>query len=56
MDSIQEFMSSLPWYAWVAIIAIIGGTISSITRANHTHQQRMAMIKQGMDPSKRGGI
>lgn len=49
-------MSSLPWYAWIAIVAITGSTMSSIVRANHSHQQRMAMIKQGMDPRKGGGI
>jgi len=56
MDSVLQFMSSLPWYAWIAIVAITGSTMSSIVRANHSHQQRMAMIKQGMDPRKGGGI
>ena len=47
-----EFMSSLPWYAWVAIVAILAGAFQSVVKSIHRHEQRMAMIKQGLDPSK----
>ena len=44
-------MSSLPWYAWVAIVAILAGAFQSVVKSIHRHEQKMAMIKQGMDPS-----
>jgi len=44
-------LRSLPWFAWIAIAAILGGTVRSIVKANHHHQQRMEMIANGMDPT-----
>ncbi len=50
MDSLWSALAGLPWYAWIAIIAIVGGTIRSIVAMNHKHQERIEMIRQGMDP------
>ena len=47
-----QFLSSLPWYAWVGIVAILAGAFQSVVKSIHRHEQKMAMIKQGMDPSK----
>jgi hypothetical protein len=47
-----EFLRSIPWYAWVAIVAILAGAFQAVVKSIHRHEQRMAMIKQGMDPSK----
>ena len=47
-----EFLKSLPWYAWIAITAIISSAVVSIFKGIHRHDERMAMIKQDMDPSK----
>ncbi|MHC5064346.1 MAG: hypothetical protein ACYTG5_10275 [Planctomycetota bacterium] len=52
MDSVWESISRLPWYAWVAIVAIVCGTINAMMRRSHAHTERMAMIKQGMDPGR----
>ena len=32
MDGFWNFMSSIPWYAWIAIVAIICGTIRAVYR------------------------
>ena len=51
-----EIMRSIPWVGWVPIVAIICGSVVCvvmfIVNAIHRHEERMAMIKQGQDPSK----
>lgn len=51
MDKLIDFLNQLPWFAWVAIVGIAGGTVVQLVRLSHRHDERMAMIKQGMDPS-----
>jgi hypothetical protein len=51
MEAVIEFLGALPWFAWIAIVAIGGGTVRSVVKANHHHQQRMELIRQGLDPS-----
>jgi uncharacterized membrane protein (DUF106 family) len=46
----MSMLSAIPWYAWVAIIAIIGGVISGIVSQIINHRERMAMIERGMNP------
>ena len=46
-----DVVRSIPWFAWVAIVAIVGGTISSVVASRFRHIQRMEMIRKGMDPS-----
>lgn len=41
---------SIPWYAWIAIIAIVGGLISGLTKMVIAHREKMALIAQGMNP------
>jgi hypothetical protein len=50
MTSVVTILNSLPWYAWIPIVAIICGTIAGGCKASITHRERMAMIKQGMHP------
>ena len=47
-----EILRSLPWYAWIAIVAIISQAMVSIFKLIHRHDERMEMIKQGSDPAK----
>ena len=47
-----EILRSIPWFAWIAIIAIVSSAVVSLVRLIHRHDERMAMIKQGMDPSQ----
>ena len=49
-DQFWRFLSTIPWYAWIAIVAIVGGIIRQIVVMSHKHQERMAMIRQGIDP------
>ena len=51
METLIELLRALPWFAWIAIVAIVGTTVRSVIKANHHHQQRMELIHQGMDPS-----
>ena len=50
MDGFRDVMRSLPWFAWVGIVAILAAATKSIIRSFLEHEQRMAMIKQGMHP------
>ena len=40
-----ELCARIPWYAWVAIIAIIGGTATKITKIVIEHRERIATIE-----------
>lgn len=50
MNSFYNVLNALPWYAWIAIVGIIGGTVRSVVAMNHRHRERVEMIRQGMDP------
>lgn len=45
MDGFWSWFGTIPWYAWVAIVAIGGGTATSITKLVVTHRERMAQIE-----------
>ena len=49
-ESFWNFLSHIPWFAWIPILAIIFGTIKGLVSMSHRHQERMEMIRQGMDP------
>jgi hypothetical protein len=44
----------IPWFAWIPIIAIVGGvisnTVTSVAKMTYRHRERMAMIQMGMHP------
>lgn len=43
-------LSLIPWYAWVAIVGIVSGSVSGIVKMLIDHRERMAMIDRGMNP------
>jgi hypothetical protein len=47
---IGDWLATLPWFAWVAIVGIICGTLSGCLGAHYRHRERIEMIRQGMDP------
>ena len=49
---LSNFLNPIPWYAWIAIVAILCGAFQLMVKSVHRHEERMEMIKQGMDPSK----
>jgi hypothetical protein len=50
MNNVASILASLPWFAWIAIAAIFGETIRSVTRMILRHHERIEMIRQGMNP------
>lgn len=49
LEAMSE-LHAIPWWAWIAIVAIVSGTISGIVQMRHKHAERMEMIRQGMNP------
>jgi len=52
-DTFWTFLSSIPWWAWFPILAIVGGVVQTIVRSSQRHKERMAMIQRGMHPDGR---
>jgi hypothetical protein len=54
-----ELFYAIPWFAWIAIVAIVGGaisnTVTSVARMTYRHRERMAMIQMGMHPDAEPG-
>jgi hypothetical protein len=49
-NGFAQFLIGIPWFAWIAIVAIICGSISQIIAQSHRHFERMEMIRHGMNP------
>ena len=47
-----DILTSIPWYGWVAIVAIVCSALVKIVTNIHRHEERMAMIEKGQDPSR----
>jgi hypothetical protein len=50
MESAVPILTTLPWFAWIAIVAIISGSICGTLKTLIIHRERMAMIRQGIHP------
>lgn len=50
LNSFFQFLSTIPWFAWIPIAAIVAGAVVKVVRMNHRHQERMERIRHGMDP------
>ncbi len=50
MAGVRDVFTSVPWWAWVAIIGTVGVIIRQLMHMSHKHSERMEMIRQGMDP------
>jgi hypothetical protein len=50
MESAVPILATLPWFAWIAIVAILSGTVGGILKTLIIHRERMAMIRQGLHP------
>jgi hypothetical protein len=50
METVASIFNTIPWFAWIPIVAIICGTISGVVCSVHKHTERMAMIRMGMHP------
>ena len=45
-----QFLMGIPWFGWVAIVAILCGSVNRLVAQCQRHFERMAMIRQGMHP------
>jgi hypothetical protein len=50
MQGLTTILSTIPWFGWIPIVAIICGTIGGIVSSVHRHNERMALIRMGMHP------
>jgi uncharacterized membrane protein (DUF106 family) len=53
MKEFWELCDSIPWYGWVAIVAIIGGCAVAIVENIISHRERMEKIRKGIDESSK---
>jgi len=50
MTSTLDFLCTIPWFAWIPIIAIVCGCVTKIVDMSHRHSERIEMIRHGLDP------
>ena len=50
MQTSLSIVNSIPWFAWIPIVAIVCGTIGGVVKSVQTHTERMAMIRMGIHP------
>ncbi len=53
LNSFWQFLHTIPWWAWIPIVAIVCGTITRLVAMSHKHHERMEMIRHGIDPRNR---
>ncbi len=50
MEHSMSILGSIPWFAWIAIVAIICSTLQCLAKSSMRHRERIAMIRMGMHP------
>jgi hypothetical protein len=50
MQTLIAILNTIPWFAWIPIVAIICGTVAGVVKSITCHNERMAMIRMGMNP------
>jgi hypothetical protein len=50
MHEFWILLQSIPWFAWIAIVAIISSGAVQIVTASHRHAERIELIRQGIHP------
>jgi hypothetical protein len=53
---VMSFLNSMPWYAWIAVVAIVCGCVTRVIAMSHKHSERMAMIQAGRDPYVKAAV
>ncbi|CAN5867069.1 hypothetical protein BH23PLA1_BH23PLA1_09420 [soil metagenome] len=49
-SQLAQILGALPWFAWIAIVAIVFGCLTGLIQGARTHRERLEMIRQGMHP------
>jgi hypothetical protein len=55
MQAVEVVAYSIPWFAWIPIIAIVCASASGIIKMLIVHRERMAMIRMGIHPDAKHG-
>ncbi len=50
MEHVVSSWSTIPWFAWIAIVAIVCSTLQCLAKSSMRHRERIAMIRMGMNP------
>jgi hypothetical protein len=45
-----HWLGGMPWFGWIAIVAIVSGCVTGTISSVLSHRQKMEMIRQGMHP------
>ena len=48
--SAWPLMMQMPWFGWIAIVAILSGCVNIVVTTVAKHRERMAMLRLGMHP------
>ncbi|MHC4169646.1 MAG: hypothetical protein ACYSWQ_22095 [Planctomycetota bacterium] len=51
MSEFWKLCQSIPWFAWIPIVAIIGGCAVAIAACITCHREKMEKLRQGIDES-----
>ncbi len=54
METLERILLSIPWFAWIAIAAILAKTVRSAIRMTHEHEERMESLRQGIGIDREG--
>ena len=50
MEPVVSIMNTIPWFGWIAIVAIVCSTIQCLAKSSMRHRERIEMIRMGMNP------
>ncbi len=51
MSEFWKLCQSIPWFAWIPIVAILGGCAVAIVGCITCHREKMEKLRQGIDDS-----
>jgi hypothetical protein len=49
-NGFAQFLIGIPWFAWIAIVAIVCESTAKIVKNSQRHFERMALIRMGLHP------
>lgn len=49
---IVDWLGRMPWFGWIAIVAIVSGCFTGTIAGWQRHRERMEMIRLGMHPDQ----
>jgi hypothetical protein len=49
-----HWLCGMPWFGWIALVAIVSGSIAGVMKTRYQHLERMEMIRHGVNPDAEG--